>query len=43
MLVHLHNDPLQTLEAQDQPLSETLRFIDIVDAVKASGLKTDDL
>lgn len=38
----LHPDPLTTIE-EDYPFSQTLRFIEIADEVRESGLKIDDL
>ncbi len=38
----LHPDAPQTL-AQDHPFSQTLRFVEIADAVRGSGLAIDDL
>ena len=38
----LHADPLATLE-EDHPFSQTLRFVEIAEEVKESGLKIEDL
>jgi hypothetical protein len=38
----LHANPLARIE-DDHPFSQTLRFVEVVNAVKASGLKVDDL
>lgn len=38
----LHPDPLLTLE-QDHPFSQTLKFVEMVEEVKESGLKIEDL
>jgi len=38
----LHNQPLQTL-GEDHPFSQTLAFVEAAEAVKASGLKIEDL
>ncbi len=38
----LHPDPLMQLE-DDHPFSQTLRFVEVVEAVEASGLQVDDL
>jgi len=38
----LHNQPLQTLD-EDHPFSQTLAFVEAAEAVKASGLKIEDL
>jgi Neuraminidase-like domain/Salmonella virulence plasmid 28.1kDa A protein len=38
----LHPDPLMTIE-EDHPFSQTLRFIEIAEEVKESGLKIEDL
>src|SRR5262249_37770621 len=38
----LHPDPL-TVIGDDHPFTQTLRFITVVEAVKDSGLKVDDL
>ncbi len=38
----LHPDPLTTIE-EDYPFSQTLRFAEVAEEVKASGLKIEDL
>ncbi len=38
----LHPDSLTTIE-QDHPFSQTLRFVEVVEEVKESGLKIEDL
>jgi hypothetical protein len=38
----LHSDPLATL-AEDYPFSQTLRFLEIAQEIKDSGLKIEDL
>lgn len=38
----LHPDPLTTIE-EDHPFSQTLRFVEVVEEIKDSGLKIEDL
>jgi len=38
----LHPDPLETIE-EDHPFSQTLRFVEVAEEVKDSGLKIEDL
>jgi hypothetical protein len=38
----LHADPLASID-QDHPFSETLTFVEIVEEVKSTGLKIDDI
>lgn len=38
----LHSDPLATID-QDHPFSQTLKFIEMVEEIKESGLKIEDL
>lgn len=38
----LHTDPLTTID-EDHPFSQTLRFVEIAEEVKQSGLKIEDL
>ncbi|MBX3629208.1 MAG: hypothetical protein KF908_04695 [Nitrosomonas sp.] len=38
----LHSDPLATID-QDHPFSQTLKFIEMIEEIKESGLKIEDL